>query len=254
MLLPKKNTPRSLIFIIDIFICIFSIFIAYLLRFNFQIPEIDRNDMPFVIGYIILIRAISFIIGKTYAGIIRYTSSKDAQRIFVVISIGTIILGITDIITYNLQAKLIIPTSIIILDFIVTVFMLVAARTIVKVVYYELKNPRRDKTKVIVYGAGEAGVITLRTLDKDAGAKFKVVAFVDDDKKKKGKKIEGVKIYHTDELDELLKESEIAFIIISTTHISPTKKQKLVEKCLCAACFELDKWSVKLHANQKNKN
>lgn len=232
MLLPKKNTPRSLIFIIDIFICIFSIFIAYLLRFNFQIPEVDRNDMPFVIGYIILIRAISFIIGKTYAGIIRYTSSKDAQRIFVVISIGTIILGITDIITYNLQAKLIIPTSIIILDFIVTVFMLVAARTIVKVVYYELKNPRRDKTKVIVYGAGEAGVITLRTLDKDAGAKFKVVAFVDDDKKKKGKKIEGVKIYHTDELDELLKESEIAFIIISTTHISPTKKQKLVEKCL----------------------
>lgn len=232
MLLPKKNTPRSLIFIIDIFICIFSIFIAYLLRFNFQIPEIDRNDMPFVIGYIILIRAISFIIGKTYAGIIRYTSSKDAQRIFVVISIGTIILGITDIITYNLQAKLIIPTSIIILDFIVTVFMLVAARTIVKVVYYELKNPRRDKTKVIVYGAGEAGVITLRTLDKDAGAKFKVVAFVDDDKKKKGKKIENVKIYHTDELDELLKESEIAFIIISTTHISPTKKQKLVEKCL----------------------
>jgi FlaA1/EpsC-like NDP-sugar epimerase len=232
MLLPKKNTPRSLIFIIDIFICIFSIFIAYLLRFNFQIPEIDRNDMPFVIGYIILIRAISFIIGKTYAGIIRYTSSKDAQRIFVVISIGSIVLGITDIITYNLQAKLIIPTSIIILDFIVTVFMLVAARTIVKVVYYELKNPRRDKTKVIVYGAGEAGVITLRTLDKDAGAKFKVVAFVDDDKKKKGKKIENVKIYHTDELDELLKESEIAFIIISTTHISPTKKQKLVEKCL----------------------
>ncbi len=232
MLLPKKNTPRSLIFIIDIFICIFSIFIAYLLRFNFQIPEIDRNDMPFVIGYIILIRAISFIFGKTYAGIIRYTSSKDAQRIFVVISIGSIVLGITDIITYNLQAKLIIPTSIIILDFIVTVFMLVAARTIVKVLYYELKNPRRDKTKVIVYGAGEAGVITLRTLDKDAGAKFKVVAFVDDDKKKKGKKIEGVKIYHTDELDELLKESEIAFIIISTTHISPTKKQKLVEKCL----------------------
>ncbi len=232
MLLPKKNTPRSLVFIIDICICIFSIFLAYLLRFNFHIPRIDRNDMPIVIGYIILIRAISFLIGKTYAGIIRYTSSKDAQRIFVVISIGSVILGITDIITYNLQGKLIIPTSIIIIDFIVTVFLLVAARTIVKVVYYELKNPRRDKTKVIVYGAGEAGVITLRTLDKDAGAKYKVVAFVDDDKKKKGKKIEGVKIYHTDELDELLKETEISFIIISTTHISPTKKQKLVEKCL----------------------
>jgi FlaA1/EpsC-like NDP-sugar epimerase len=232
MLLPKKNTPRWIVFFIDICICLFSIFLAYLLRFNFNIPRIDRKDMPIVIGAIIAVRIISFILGKTYAGIIRYTSSKDAQRIFIVISIGSCALAITDMVTYSLQGKLIIPTSIIILDFIISVFLLVAARTIVKVLYYELKNPGRDKTKVIVYGAGEAGVITLRTLDKDAGTKYKVVAFVDDDRKKKGKKIEGVKIYHTDELDELLSESVIAFIIISTTHISASKKQMLVEKCM----------------------
>ncbi len=232
MILPKKNTPRWIVFIIDIFICIFSILLAYLLRFNFQIPRTDKIDMPLVIGVIIFVRGISFIVGKTYAGIIRYASSKDAQRIFVVISIGSIIFAITDIFTYAFAGRLIIPTSIIILDFIVTVFFLIASRTLVKVLYYELKNPRRDKTKVILYGAGEAGVITLRTLDKDAGAKYKVVAFVDDDRKKKGKKIEGVKIYHTDELDALLTEMEISFIIISTTHISSAKKQDLVEKCL----------------------
>ncbi len=232
MILPKKNTPRWIVFIIDILICIFSILLAYLLRFNFQIPRTDKIDMPIVIGLIIFVRGISFIVGKTYAGIIRYASSKDAQRIFMVISIGSIIFAITDIFTYAFTRKLIIPTSIIILDFIVTVFFLIASRTLVKVLYYELKNPRRDKTKVILYGAGEAGVITLRTLDKDAGAKYKVVAFVDDDRKKKGKKIEGVRIYHTDELDALLTEMEISFIIISTTHISSSKKQVLVEKCL----------------------
>jgi FlaA1/EpsC-like NDP-sugar epimerase len=232
MLLPKKNTPRWIVFIIDICICFFSILLAYLLRFNFHIPEIDKKDMPLVVSIIIGVRIITFIFGKTYAGIIRYTSSKDAQRIFVVISIGSLLLGLTDLITYLHNGKLIIPTSIVIIDFIATVFLLVAARTLIKVLYYELKNPRREKTKVIVYGAGEAGVITLRTLDKDAGAKYKVVAFVDDDRKKKGKKIEGVKIYHTDELEELLSESEISFIIISTTHIPASKKQKLVEKCL----------------------
>lgn len=232
MIIPKKNTPRWIIFFIDILICVFSIFLAYLLRFNFQIPEMDRNEMPLVIGCIIIIRILTFIFGKTYAGIIRYTSSKDAQRIFTVISIGSLLLGLTDTITYLINGRIIIPTSIIIIDFISTVFLLVALRTVVKVLYYELKNPRRDKTKVIVYGAGEAGVITLRTLDKDAGAKYKVVAFIDDDKKKKGKKIEGVKIHHTDELDQLLSESEITFIIISTTHIPSSKKQALVEKCL----------------------
>jgi FlaA1/EpsC-like NDP-sugar epimerase len=232
MIIPKKNTPRWIIFILDTCICVFSIFLAYLLRFNFQIPEIDRKDMPLVISCIISVRLITFILGKTYAGIIRYTSSKDAQRIFTVISLGSILLGLIDVITYVQNGKIVIPTSILIIDFFATVFLLVASRTLVKVLYYELKNPRRDKTKVIVYGAGEAGVITLRTLDKDAGAKYKVVAFIDDDKKKKGKKIEGVKIYHTDELEDLLKESEITFIIISTTHIPSSKKQNLVEKCL----------------------
>ncbi len=232
MRLPKKNTPRWIIFIIDIGICIFSIFLAYLLRFNFRIPEIDMKDMPFVIGFIIVVRIISFILGKTYAGIIRYTSSEDAQRIFSVIFLGSTILGITDIITYNTTGKIIIPTSIVIIDFIATVFLMVAARTLVKVLYYELKNPSRAKNKVIVYGAGESGVITLRTLDKDAGSKFKVVAFIDDDKKKKGKKIEGVKIHHTDELDELLTDMDITFIIISTVHLPASRKQKLVEKCL----------------------
>lgn len=232
MIIPKKNTPRWIIFILDTCICVFSIFLAYLLRFNFQIPEIDRKDMPLVISCIISVRLITFILGKTYAGIIRYTSSKDAQRIFTVISLGSFLLGLIDVITYVQNGKIVIPTSILIIDFFATVFLLVASRTLVKVLYYELKNPRRDKTKVIVYGAGEAGVITLRTLDKDAGAKYKVVAFIDDDKKKKGKKIEGVKIYHTDELEDLLKESEITFIIISTTHIPSSKKQNLVEKCL----------------------
>jgi FlaA1/EpsC-like NDP-sugar epimerase len=216
MLFPKKNTPRWIIFLIDVSICVFSILISYLLRFNFHIPAIDRNDMPYVISIIMSVRIISFLIGKTYAGIIRYTSSTDAQRIFLVISAGSLFLGLIDVLSYFLTGKIIIPTSIIIIDFIASVFLLVSLRTLVKVLYYELKNPKRDKTNVIVYGAGEAGVITLRTLEKDAGTKYRVVAFIDDDRKKKGKKIEGVKIHHTDELEELLKETEISFIIIST--------------------------------------
>ena len=232
MLFPKKNTPRWLIFIIDISICLFAIFLSYMLRFNFHIPPVDLRDLPTVGSIILSVRILSFSIGKTYAGIIRYTSSKDAQRIFIVISIGSLTLAVIDVCSFAYAAKIIIPTSIIIIDYIVTVFLLVSLRTLVKVLYYELKNPKRDKTKVIVYGAGEAGVITLRTLDKDAGTKYKVVAFIDDDRKKKGKKIEGVRIHHTDELDDLLKNSDISFIIISTIHIPTSKKQMLVEKCL----------------------
>ena len=36
---------------------------------------------------------------------------------------------------------------------------------------------------VIIYGAGEAGIITKRTLDRDAAIKYKVTGFIDDDEK-----------------------------------------------------------------------
>jgi FlaA1/EpsC-like NDP-sugar epimerase len=104
-------------------------------------------------------------------------------------------------------------------------------RTLVKVLYFELKNPSREKTKVIIYGAGEAGMIAKRALDRDAGTKYKVVAFIDDDKKMQGKKIEGINIYKYDAIDELLGAS-VAFMIISSRHILSQRKQQIIDKCL----------------------
>ena len=90
MLELKNNMPRWIIFLIDVAICAVSLIIAYLLRFNFSIPpEADKHDLPYVITIVLATRILSFFIGKTYAGIIRYTSTEDAKRIFITISVGS---------------------------------------------------------------------------------------------------------------------------------------------------------------------
>ncbi|MBK7388358.1 MAG: polysaccharide biosynthesis protein [Bacteroidetes bacterium] len=97
----------------------------------------------------------------------------------------------------------------------------------------ETMNPSKEKTNVIIFGAGEAGVIAKRTLDRDAGSKYKVLAFVDDNYKKSGKKVEGVSIYDTDEdLERLLAENEVQHLIISIQNLAPARKQEIVEMCL----------------------
>src|SRR5689334_5571627 len=93
---PEKNTPRPIIFGIDMCISFFSIVLAYLLRFNFAIPQLEMNSLHVVIPIVLLVRGTSFLSFKTYAGIIRYTSTKDAQRIFIAISVGSIIFGIAN--------------------------------------------------------------------------------------------------------------------------------------------------------------
>ncbi|HOY33363.1 MAG TPA: nucleoside-diphosphate sugar epimerase/dehydratase [Bacteroidales bacterium] len=233
MIFTKLNIPRWLILLIDICICAFSVVLAYMLRFNFKVPEPDAHDLPYVLAFIVGIRIITFIIAKTYRGIIQYTSTGDAIRIVVVTTAGSLLFVITNLITYFLINRVnFIPYSIIIIDFITTTFVLAAFRILVKITYMEINNPSRDKTNVLIYGAGESGLISKRSLDRDAGTKYKVLGFIDDDPKKIGMKIEDIQIYGPDKLEKLLEDNAIEHLIISIQNIKASKKQEIIEKCM----------------------
>src|SRR5690606_35592634 len=119
-----------------------------------------------------------------------------------------------------------IPNSVIIIDGLVTLFLMISSRLAVKALYFEIKNPAREKLNVIIYGAGESGIITKRTLDRDAAIKYKVVGFIDDDHKKHGRSVEGIFVYGQDKLEELIKNNDIEFVIISIQKISIKKKNE----------------------------
>ena len=229
----KNNTPRWLIILIDIAIVIFSVLMAFLLRFNFQIEEKWLKLLPEIIGYFILIRGISFLITRTYAGIIRYTSTQDIFRLFLVMISGSIVFIGTSLITYYfIDEFYLIPFSVIIIEFFTSTLLLASFRIIIKITYLELLNPAKGKTNVIIFGAGEAGILTKRALERDAGTKYKIFAFIDDDHNKIGKSIEGVKVFDSKKLDHLLKTNNIDQLILSIQKLIPNKKKEIIEVCL----------------------
>lgn len=234
MLLFERTAPRWVIFLIDILICLFSLLLAYLLRFNFAaIPQVELDTFPLIFLFVVGTRAVSFILSKTYQGIVRYTGSKDAQRIFLVTTLVTFFFAIANLVSYFFVSNTyILPYSIVVIEYLTTTFLLISLRLIFKAVYMEWKNPSRTKTNVIIFGAGESGIITKRTLDRDAGMKYKVLAFIDDDEKKWGKQLEGVTISGKDKLEEMLQEGNVAHLIISIQNINPERKEELVEVCL----------------------
>ncbi|MFM7016458.1 MAG: polysaccharide biosynthesis protein [Bacteroidota bacterium] len=224
--------PRIVILFGDILLCVFSLFVAYQLRFNFQIPAEEILTFKFVFPFVLTIRFLSFIIAKTYAGIIRYTGTKDAIRIVSTLVAGSLMMIISNLVRHWMDLFYLVPFSIIGIEFLVTVFLMIIGRLSVKVIYSELKNPSKDKAGVIIYGAGDAGIITKRTLDRDRGTRYKVVAFVDDDPKKAGKKIEGVEIYNSNQLEKLQENNDVKHLIISIQNISNNRKQQIVDTCL----------------------
>ncbi|MGZ3901549.1 MAG: polysaccharide biosynthesis protein, partial [Bacteroidia bacterium] len=228
------NLPRWSILIIDVLICAFALTIAFLIKFDFTtIPETDAKNLPYDFLIVLSIRLISFALSKTYKGVVRYTSTRDTTRIFVVVLVGSVLVFLLNLISlkFILNAYFI-PTSVIIIDGLVTLFLMISSRLAVKALYFESRNPAKEKMNVIIYGAGEAGMITKRTLDRDAAIKYKVVGFVDDDKEKWGRSVEGVFIFSPDKLPGLIKENEIEFVIISIQNLSPQKKNEVTDLCL----------------------
>lgn len=228
-----RQMPKWLIWFIDLILCFLTLILAYLLRFNFVLPERETTLLPYIIPYVLCIKGLVFLIAGTNAGIIRYTSTRDALRIMIAVLISGIIFSIVNLVPfYFFDGKFLIPFSIVIIDFITCTFALTVFRIIVKMTYLELNNPSSKKTNVIVFGAGEGGVIAKRAIDRDAGTKYRVLAFLDEDLMKVGKKIEDVPIYSLSDLETLLKTNTVAHLILSIQNLKPEKKKAIIETCL----------------------
>lgn len=204
-----------------------------MIRFDFaSIPQNDARNLPYDFLIVLGIRLVSFAVSKTYKGVVRYTSTRDTIRIFSVVVSGSVLVFLLNVISLWKLGFYFIPNSVLVIDALVSLFLMISSRLAVKALYFEIKNPAREKMKVIIYGAGESGIITKRTLDRDAAIKYKVVGFIDDDEKKHGRSMEGVFVYGQDKLEELIKLNEVEFVIISIQKISIKKKNDITDLCL----------------------
>jgi FlaA1/EpsC-like NDP-sugar epimerase len=231
-----KYTPRWVIFQIDVLICIFSIFLAYLLRFNFELESIEFSDFSVALLLLISVKSVFFLITRSFAGIIKYTSIEDAKRIFQALSFSFLVVFLVNSLNYYINDAYIIPVSVLIIDYFVSMLSMCAIRILSKIMYFEWKNLHNinKKVNVIIYGAGEAGVITKKTISQDKDNNLNVVAFLDDDPGKVKNTIDGIHIYQNnhENLVKLIKLKKVEILIMAIQELSPEKKKEVIDTCL----------------------
>lgn len=227
-----KNAPRWIVFLLDMGAVTAALVVAYLLRFNFSVPEVEVTNFPIVLLIVLTIKALSFFFFKPYSGIIRHTSLNDFLRISLSLLFAGVLLSSGNIVRLFFHSPYLIPFSIIIIDFLLSMFFMGALRVMVKLLFQEMQRNSKDKTYVIIYGAGESGLTTKRALDRVTDTKYIVLAFFDDNSSKIGKRLEGVPIHSGDELIEFLDDNNLNEIIIAVQQMDSEKKSKIVEAAL----------------------
>lgn len=223
--------PRWIIFCLDLTCCIFSLIFAYYIRFSIDLKLIDLTALSRNVLVSIAINSVVFYVMKTYAGIIRYITIQDSFRIGAAVILSNMLFLIANLVLTAFHRPFIISNAVLVINGLCAFPILMMYRVLIKYLFARLKNSKMDQRKIIIYGADEVGIAAMRSLDHDPNVNMTIVAFIDTDRHKKGKSIDGIKIYHANELAQFTSQNKVDELLIAGT-ISPKEKNKIVDYCL----------------------
>jgi len=228
----SRYASKWLVLFIDLVVISISFVLSYFIRFNLTL-NFDVEKLLVQLPIIALIAMISFLISGSYKGVVRHTGVRDVYNIFNAICMSSIIAIILVLINreINLIQDFTIPLGIIIIHSLIGFLSLTASRYIFKSLYNNLMlSDMKIAKNVLIYGAGESGILTHSALTNHSRSKVKVVGYIDNNNHKVGKQINGVTVYGKEILTEsFILKKDIEEVIFSIQNIDHKKLRKLVE-------------------------
>jgi FlaA1/EpsC-like NDP-sugar epimerase len=224
--------PRWIIFVIDLGVTTTALLLAFIVKQNLTLVGVNWENLVTTIAIMLIVNAFVFTTIKTYAGIVRYTGMQDALRIAVSVLVSSVVLYLLSIISSPIQDNLVLNNVVIIVYATFSFLALLTYRVGVKFGFAYLRSYKMKRKTVVIFGAGEAGVATKRVLEHDGQNHISIVAFVDDDRKKNKKALDGVRIISFNDLAALAAEEPIDELIIASFTITAKRKNELVDFCL----------------------
>ena len=148
-------------------------------------------------------------------------------------AISTAILALTFLLVKPFEDQ--IPRSVVVMEFLLTVFLVGGARLLVRMVLVE-RIARRDAVRgareVLVVGAGSGGQMVVRELQLNPNLGARAIGFLDDDPRKRGMRLHGINVLGTtDEIGEVLDELSPSEVVIAIPSAPGELRGKVVTAC-----------------------
>ncbi len=228
-----KILPRWIIILIDLGLSVFAASFAYLLRFNFDLVSVYNSNFYTGVALFVGFSFLASMITGLYAGIIRYTGLEDALRVAYTNALAALLVVVLNTLLIWQAGHGIVPYSVIIIAFLVSVFLLLTYRLLVKWVFAYYRGGRGYVKNMMIFGAGQSGQQTRQILSREPNVR--IVGFLEDDVSKVGKVLNGVRIYNAkDDLKLLLQLLGVVELVISVQNLVVERKKQLVDAAIAA--------------------
>ncbi|NLG34752.1 MAG: polysaccharide biosynthesis protein [Lentisphaerae bacterium] len=190
-----KNRNFYVVLVGDLVLFGVSLILAYGIRYSLNIPPRVWTSIFWVLPWLLLVKAVVFMLTGVYRGMWRYTSIPDAVRLAKASALSTLALITSLTIVRQFDGF---PRSVFLADFIFTLFFCGGFRIAIRMLCFRQKNwmkfwDRDDEDslpvrqiRLLIIGAGDAAASIIREIQGDNRSRFDVVACIDDDSRKHG--------------------------------------------------------------------
>lgn len=221
----------------DLVLIALAVFLAFAVRFDWRFYQY-RLEFPAYLAAALIVRPIVFHVFGLYRRLWRYASVAELLATAMAVFFSSLALVALVAGGLVLRPRLEFSRAVILLDALLTLVFLGGLRMSVRVIaerrrLYGRGTPgERRRTRVLIAGAGQAGVLVLRELQSNPQLPMTAVGFLDDDETKVGKVISGVSVLGTlKALPDVVRRHGVNEVIIAMPTAPGSMLRALADAC-----------------------
>lgn len=232
--LSKNYLPRWIIIFFDINVIFLSLFIAHLILHRLHFSGVEFISVLEQALITIPVYLLCIIYFRPFAEVIRHTTLEGTVRLFIAYTtafIGLVIMRM--FIPYESALFINLPT--LMLQYLISLLASFTFRVLVKVIYHDFFQSKKIENRIVIFGAGILGQMTLKAITNDKEMGGKVVAFIDDNKSLQKKNLLGLPVYSAENaFEKVIVQENVNELVIAISEVSLRKvnKRKVVDLCI----------------------
>jgi FlaA1/EpsC-like NDP-sugar epimerase len=230
-MLPKfKSNIRTVLAVLhDAVAAVLAWNLAYLLRFNFELPPNFAAELQQTLYWVVPLEMVIFWRFNLYRGIWRYASTADLRRIFMAVVLSA---AAIPLMLLMLRMDLVIPRSVLVINPLLLILMMGGSRFVYRLWKEQglYSGFKLHGEPVLVLGAGDAAASLAKDLTKSSD--WRLVGFLDDDAEKHGRMLNDIHVLgKLDSLAEWTVRLGVAQVIIAMPSSSHQQRKRALQLC-----------------------
>ena len=219
------NTIRKLVkFLIDIFLLNISLVVSIFLKYD-QLQLTNKNIN--ILVYFNLSFCVIYFILKIYNNSWRFSGTSEYMSLVALSSSTTILSYI-----FRIFLKLDTKSSLYFETWIIFTFLLIVSRFLMFLTRMKgITKSDVNSENVLIYGAGESGVLLVKESRINPNFPYRIVGFLDDNPNKKGGKVYGLKVLGgLEDVEKVVEKNDVSKIIISMPSVEQSKISSILKE------------------------